>query len=301
LSLHRGRFDDYAAVSREEIWSDGSLVERRVSWGTSRWDGSAFAGQDSLDPSLAATCESAFETLQELPRRTDARVRLFAEASTDGVAAYAVVSMGGLSVVTNAADALADLDLLSRLAAEEPAGAPPRDLPIVWRNGSAALLLHEAAGHPAEYGRDPARWPDWLRLSDRGADLLRGAFPPCWRRATFRDVPLRRMSDLRVEESAAPFELPATRLEVLLVDGGSYEPLDEMVSIRVAAARLVEGSGSHPVTPFELRCSRHDIAGSLRGAGGPVRRYPGVICSREGQELFVGSSAPDLIMEIALP
>ena len=44
--------------------------------------------------------------------------------------------------------------------------------------------------------------------------------------------------------------------------------------------------------------SRANIARAFIGASGEPLRYPGVICSREGQELVVGSSAPLLLMEL---
>ena len=109
------------------------------------------------------------------------------------------------------------------------------------------------------------------------------------------DVPLLRMTDVRVSQRDAPFELPAERIEILLVDGGSYEPLTEVVTVRVAAANLIDANGTRRLAPFELTESRRAVAASLVGATGDPIRYPGVICSREGQELVVGSYAPMMV------
>ena len=56
-----------------------------------------------------------------------------------------------------------------------------------------------------------------------------------------------------------------------------------LVTIEVAVPRLT------------IRATRSDIARSIVGATGDPIRYPGVICSREGQELFVGSYAPLIV------
>jgi hypothetical protein len=94
-----------------------------------------------------------------------------------------------------------------------------------------------------------------------------------------------------------PGSQPASRIEILLVAGGRYEPLTETVSLSVSAADLVDGNESVRLRPFVIRETRAAVARAMRGASGPARRYPGVICSREGQELFVGSYAPDLVTE----
>ena len=48
---------------------------------------------------------------------------------------------------------------------------------------------------------------------------------------------------------------------------------------------------------YACNCSRAEIAASLSGASGEPIRYPGVICSREGQELYVASHAPVIITD----
>jgi hypothetical protein len=53
----------------------------------------------------------------------------------------------------------------------------------------------------------------------------------------------------------------------------------------------------HRVRPFALHVTRAGVARGLRGAYGRPIRYPGVVCSREGQEVVVGCSAPLLLTE----
>ncbi|MDQ3281754.1 MAG: hypothetical protein M3Q69_10105, partial [Acidobacteriota bacterium] len=156
---------------------------------------------------------------------------------------------------------------------------------LLWRNGSGAVLLHEAVGHPAEHAQPPIELPQWLEVEN----------PLTMRRASHRDVPLLRMNNLIARQRNAPFDLPKERIEVLLVDGGFYDPLTETVTIRIAAADLVEGDRVQRIAPFTIRDTRANIIQSLTGASGEPLRYPGVICSREGQELVVGSHAPLLL------
>lgn len=170
--------------------------------------------------------------------------------------------------------------------------------PLVWRHGSAAVLLHEAVGHAAEHNAPRIAWPEWLTVHDepsfaldddgneaRIADLMREP-PSCMRRESFRDVPLRRMTNVVARQHGAPFELPRGFVEIHLVAGGSYDPLTDMVTIDVA----VSSAGA-----FTWRRRRAEIAESIVGATGEPLSYPGVICSREGQELAVGSFAPVMI------
>jgi hypothetical protein len=153
-----------------------------------------------------------------------------------------------------------------------------RPVPLVWRNGSAAVLLHEAIGHASEHGAAPVPWPAWLSVD---APLMP-------RRATFRDVPLPRMTHLVARQTGAPFALPDERVDIELIAGGAYDPLTDLVTINVAAS----SAGA-----FTIRRTRAQIAASLAGATGAPVRYPGVICSREGQELFVASHAPLIITD----
>jgi hypothetical protein len=180
---------------------------------------------------------------------------------------------GALSIVTSPEHAAVDSHLL-RTVERRPFRLPGRRAPILWKNGTASILLHEAHGHPLEQGLVPLGLPDWLRVE----------VPLAQRRASFRDVPLRRMQLVRVTQRDAPFEIGEDLIEVYMVDGGTYEALDDTIRIRVSAS----SSG-----PFELIESRANLV--FLGARGEAQRYPGVVCSREGQELVVGSYAPDIL------
>ena len=173
--------------------------------------------------------------------------------------------------------------------------------------------MHEAIGHPAESGHlarsegtssavaneggrarraptageTPAlHWPSWLRVE---APLVR-------RRQSFSDVPLERMTNVHVAAQQT-MQLPPKRIDILLVAGGRYERLTDRVALFISAADLIDGNESVRLRPFTIEATRVEVAAALRGASGEVRRYPGVICSKEGQELFVGSYAPDLVTE----
>lgn len=257
----------FRIATRDELWIGGRLVESRLSHGEAIDDELGIVAADSRDDELVAIAERELARLREaMPR--DARVRLVAEASTDGVNATMSIRRGELSIVTDAEHAAEDDRLLHLKAA-----ASRRTPYILWKNGTAAVLLHEAFGHPAEHGHPPIDWPAWLHV-DLG---LRK------RRATFRDVPLTRMSHVRVTQTNAPFEVPDDAIEVQLVAGGHYEPLTETVTLQIAVPR------------FEYRATRQEIARSILGAAGDPIRYPGVICSREGQELVVPSFAPLMV------
>jgi hypothetical protein len=278
----------YAVATRDELWSHGRLLERRLSHGEATETDHGVVGTivatDTRDDALVAQCDHLMAELRRciVP---DARMRLVAEASTEGIAQTITVRHHGHSIVTTPEHLEQDLALL-RTAGVPPAGpAASRRLPILWKNGTAAVLLHEAYGHPLEHGHAPLTWPAWLHVEA----------PLKLRRASFRDVPLLRMTTLTARQANAPFELPAERIEVHLIDGGHYEPLTEVVTVRVAAA-TIDGI---PTGPFTLEQTRAGIARAIQGAHGDPIRYPGVICSREGQELVVGSRAPELLTVFA--
>lgn len=274
--------DLYAATVRDEIWASGVLVESRLSHGEARSDGKQITATDQLsDASLLEACDAEIARVRSIAHEIgDARVRIVVKATTDeGVVATLTITIGDVSIVTTPQHAIADATQLRGWRSEP---AEPH-LPLVWHNGSAAVLLHEAAGHAAEHGHPPLEWPSWLRVRDGESDLLAGVPPHAMRRASFRDVPMPRMKRVVVEQDGARFKLPDRHVNIHYVHGGSYEPMTETVTLEVAVPRMT------------IRATRAQIARSLIGAHGEPIRYPGVICSREGQELFVESYAPVIV------
>ena len=263
----------FAHAVREELWSRGRRVESRLSHGEAveEPDGSITA-TDTRDDALAARAEAQLERLRAaIP--DDAVVRLVAESTLDADRATMTVRIGHLSIVTDPDHIKEDLHLL-RTAGVPPAARPASRRPLVWQNGTAAILLHEAHGHPLEHGHEPLPLPEWLQVE----------VPLTKRRETFRDVPLLRMQHVRVAQTNAPFAIPAEHIAVHMVDGGGYEPLTQTITIRVSASSI---------GPFTIVEPRANVV--FLGARGDAQRYPGVVCSREGQELVVGSYAPALI------
>jgi hypothetical protein len=262
----------FAHAVREELWSRGRLLESRLSHGAA--DGAlVIEARDVRDDTLVAAAEEQLARLRDaMPE--DALVRLVAEAGTEGVSATMTVRIGPYSIVTDAEHVAEDVALIRKGRAAT--GVAALQTPLVWRNGTAAILLHEAHGHPLEHGHAPLALPEWLAVD----------VPMRMRRATFRDVPLLRMERVVVTQKNAPFALPDDRIEIELVDGGAYEPLTGVITIHVAASSI---------GPFDIVEPRESIV--FIGAHGEPQRYPGVICSREGQELVVGSRAPVLITE----
>ncbi|MDP9193843.1 MAG: hypothetical protein M3P06_19285 [Acidobacteriota bacterium] len=278
----------FAIATRDELWLHGRLVERRLAHGRAIEDERGIRAVDAGEPSLNAACDAAMDELHAhiVP---DARVRLVAQASSEGLTTTIVVTMAGLSVVTTPQHINHDVALLRDASASIPidGDAPPRDIPLLWKHGSAAVLLHEAIGHPLEHGQAPPELPSWLTVD----------VPLQLRRASFKDVPLVRMTSVVVQQTNAPFALPERRIEIALVSGGAYDPLTELVTVRIAAAQLVDGNGIRPLAPFTIHDSRANVVQAIIGASGASLRYPGVICSREGQELVVGSHAPLMLTE----
>src|SRR5437870_2485920 len=203
----------FAMASRDELWSRGALVETRLTHGQAHQSGTEIIASDSFDDrglrdELRRACDAGGAIQGDIARLTDARIRMVTTATYGGSVAVQttiVVTIADVSVVTTPENLESDHAALARLLAPAAARYPDRPLPIVWRNGSGAVLLHEAAGHAAEHQHPPLSWPRWLRAS------------------------------------------------------------------------------------------RREIARALIGAEGRPQRYPGVICSREGQELFVASHAPLLV------
>ncbi|HEX6087266.1 MAG TPA: hypothetical protein VF266_22235 [Thermoanaerobaculia bacterium] len=263
----------FAHAVHEELWSHGRRVESRLSYGEAvhETDGSITA-TDTRDDALVARAEAQLERLRAaMPN--DALVRLVAESTLEGDTATMTVREGALSIVTDPEHVQEDLHLM-RTAGVPPAARAVCRRPLLWKNGTAAILLHEAHGHPLEHHHEPLPLPDWLHVE---APLIE-------RRQTFRDVPLLRMQHVRVTQTNAPFDLPEEHIEVTMVDGGAYEPLTQTITIRVSASSI---------GAFTIVEPRANIL--FLGARGDAQRYPGVICSREGQELVVGSHAPALV------
>ena len=276
---------NFSIATRDELWIHGRLVERRLAHGQAFEDERGIHASDACDAALVAMCDAAMEQLHAYVV-ADARTHLVAEAnSISGVTRTIVVTLGDRSVVTTPEHFSNDVALLRGAEGGE---ALPHPLPFVWKHGSGAVLLHEAIGHPREHGQADFALPPWLSVSA----------PLQLRRASFKDVPLLRMTDVVAHQRNAPFALPDERIEIVLVDGGSYDPLTELITLRIAAATLVEGDRVQALAPFTIRETRETMLQSIAGATGKTQRYPGVICSREGQELVVGSYAPVLLTEL---
>src|SRR3954453_7900475 len=267
---------NFAIASRDELWLRGALVESRLMHGVAMQRGDSIEASDARDERLVRRGDSAIEeTRATVAAVGDARVRIVVRATQDDqVETTMTIGIGGVSVVTTPPNALADYELLHRVRN----GSAPLRGAIVWLHGSGAVLLREAFGHASEHDAAPLAWPSWLSIDA----------PLVSRRETFRDVPLMRMTHLIAMQTNAPFALPDERIEVQLIAGGGYDPITDIVTIDVA----VSTAG-----PFTIRRSRAAIAASITGAFGEAVRYPGVICSREGQELYVASHAPVMITD----
>jgi hypothetical protein len=299
---------EFAMATRDELWYRGKCLERIRSHGIARQRGSRIEASDTRDEALTRICGEDIASLREIAQGiADGRVRAVASARRIGSVIVRettmTISIRHVSIVTSPDLASRDAAFLRELVASE-AKMTYRNLPVLWQNGSAAVLLHEAVGHAAEHDAPPVQWPHWLRVSDepaipvddcgdapRSTDLLSEP-PSCVRRESFRDVPLRRMTRLVARQSGAPLEIPEEHIEVQLVAGGGYDALTDTVLVNVSVADLVHDGKRHRLRPFKIREHRAAIAQSLCGAAGEPVRYPGVICSREGQEIVVGSFAP---------
>ena len=310
---------EFALVTRDELWICGpksSLLEQRIIYGTAVERNAEIVASDQRDDEMYSLCAvRADEARGDIQSIRDGRARIVTSARRVGpvtrLDVAITVSIGKLSVVTTPQTLASDYARLSRAASMRPkVDVAYRGIPIVWRGGSGAVLLHEAVGHPAEAGRalSGMSWPKWLSVHDEPAiqvddegnrcmtvDLLSGEKPGAFRRASFTDVPIRRMTNLVVRQNGATFDLPAKRLEVDLIDGGSFDALTDIVSLHVGAAELIDGRTRQAVAPFTFSETRTSVSRSLMGAMGEPDRYPGVVCSSEGQALIVGSFSPVLL------
>jgi hypothetical protein len=302
----------FAIASCEESWllATKRRMETRLVHGELEERDGRIDASDRRDDDLVRRAEAAMDALRVACQADAGALRLFASARRAGDEvvenAHAIFTLGSMSVVTDAEHFAADADHLSELL-HGVERIDYRGVPIVWRGGSAAVLLHEAAGHAAEKSARPLTWPRWLRVTDvpttaddtgerpERADLLAGEPPRALRRESFIHAVSPRMTNLVVEHESAPFDLPPRRIEVQLLRGGHYEVLADTVTLFVAAATLVDRGNVSALAPFAISEPREDVVTSITGAHGPSGRYPGVICSSEGQDLVVGSSAPELL------
>jgi hypothetical protein len=290
---------------REELWSHGRLLESRLSHGEAHEDGHGIVATDGRNDDYVAAAEQEAGRLRAaMPEGFT--VRLVAESGTDGTTGTITVRHGPLSVVTTPAYIEEDVALLRSVGAIWSAEASPplsdsgasarkhanskaeaiasalhsasgSRPAFLWQNGSASVLLHELLGHPLEHGIEPLPLPPWLHVD----------IPLAMRRATFRDIPLLRMQHVRASQTDAPYAPPDGVVAITLLDGGAYDPLTDTVTLHIAASSI---------GAFTIREPRERFA--VIGARGEPARYPGVICSREGQELVVGSFAPVLHTEL---
>ena len=281
----------FANASRDELWINGARVESRLSHGVAVDEADRIVASDDYDEELVHSCDEAIASLRKSVVE-DVRMRLVASARrVRGVVmteSTITTTKNGVSIVGTTFPTFPPL--LSGAA------VPPPPQPIVWRNGSASVLLHAAIGHASEHNAPRIAWPSWLTVHDepnfpiddtgnetRRVDLMQEP-PACFRRESFRDIPLRRMTNV-VVRGEKQYEVKDA-IEVHLVKGGSYDPLTDIVTIDIAVSSI---------GPFTIRKTRAEIAASIVGASGDPIAYPGVICSREGQELVVGSHAPTMV------
>jgi len=215
--------------------------------------------------------------------------------------------------VTFVSTSVATIESCIREFARAP-GEMGRDptLPIAFSNGSAAVLAHEMIGHPAELSPQDG-FPDWLAIWDDPAgplvtmmngddggqthrvNLTQGEQPSAFRRATHRDVALRRMTNTLVT-STREIALPDSYIDVTILGNASVSRSTGEVRLRVITATLVGGVERIPLAPFTLESSVRRISAALIGSHGPAVIYPGVLCSEEGQRLPVGAASPGLLL-----
>ena len=275
-------------MTRDESWllDRRMMVESRFIHGSADRRGNTIEARDDVDARLLAICDRESARLrQALAKLQEGRARAVVSARSDeGLSSTVSLTVRDLSVVTTTGDLAADHAFLVDLASAIPSrDADYRSLPLLWRNGSAAVLMHEAVGHSA---RDLAK--SWLRVE----------VPHAMRQQSFSNVPLRRMKTVNVLCVEAGFSPPSPPyIEILLVAGGRYDPLTDRVSLSISAANLITSEAKERIRPFEIEESRQSIERALISGGSEVHRYPGVICSSEGQNVYVGSYAPDLLTD----
>ncbi|MGZ8830399.1 MAG: hypothetical protein ACXW2Q_08480, partial [Thermoanaerobaculia bacterium] len=222
---------NFSIVTRDEI-RDRTLRESRLIHGTAEQRGQEIFATDVCDPELLRLCDAAVREWAGEQTRIVASARRIGQVVR--VATWINATRGNLSIITTPENFDRDVELLQWRTG---ALACPdyHNVPILWRNGSGSVLLHEAIGHAAEHQKPALAWPEWLSVVDdppfdlddagvrtKTADLLRGEAPHSLLRQSFTDVPLARMSRLIAHQTGMTLEPPEHRIEVHLVAGGSY-------------------------------------------------------------------------------
>jgi len=324
----RGAFDQGWAVARDfkgSLAIQGSDTFQSGPLGT--WEESAeqlresLARSATLDPApllrtIAATSADDHQVrIVKSGRYVSSTVRGHFSTSFTITISRRDPLTGGLISMTTTPEALsADCILLASLVKPIPVGDRPDEVPILWRGGSASVLFHELIGHRSQTERRPLEWPRWLTVSDqpfaeglgrmivddtgvspRAALLTRGQELKCRRRQSFRDMPLIRMTNLICETAGLPLRVPEQRIEVWLVDHGSYDADSDRVGLHIALADHVDGGVRRRIPPHRFEAGSEEILTALMGGRGPLTRYPGIVCGDEGQRVPVGSWSMELL------
>src|ERR1700716_3862740 len=94
--------DLFAMASRDELWSRGALLERRLSHGQAMQTGNEIVATDRLDDRrLRDACDAAAARIENDVRElTDARVRVVTTATSKAVHTTITVTIADVSIVT---------------------------------------------------------------------------------------------------------------------------------------------------------------------------------------------------------
>lgn len=295
----------------------GKLISRtrRIDRGRSRWNGASFVcqslGHDSTDevpsvPDSLFAVEAAHGTLRTV---RDRRVlELDGEVfRTETIIHYLTLRTRHVVCTLVATDPDALLPHATRLSA---AAAPPDEvsrLPILFRNGTGAVVAHETLGHPSELAPSPMRLAfevhdqpgetlfdrDFDDVGNRleAADLGLGEQPRAFRASDWRQVPIRRMTNLVVTARDAA-RAPMRHLAIDLIESATVK--DDVVHLRIAGASVVDETTQRRTGGFTLSFPRYSFA-DFQPASIETSTYPGVVCSAEGQRAPVGSRSIDLL------
>src|SRR6266568_5498143 len=141
--------DLFAMVRRDELLVRGVLEESRINYGQAVERGGEIVARNRIDDpttlaSLRDACEEEMGRVRKSIRAMpDARVRGVVTATTEDFESTIAITVDGVSVVTSSDGAVTEYDRLKHLVCG-PASAgrlKPARTPLVWRNGSAAVLL----------------------------------------------------------------------------------------------------------------------------------------------------------------